>query len=133
MNDLGTGTIFLASHKKGQTFEQSISEFIREATKTVQQRITEDELVEYSQTLAALYGQGVSYLYFTRKHRDEALGQAFLLYPKKQFNSEESIALSRAKASTEIRLHTLCKEILESIKVRLAVCRQQLQMRQLER
>lgn len=133
MSELTSKDVFLTSHKRGQKFEESIATFVRKATEMLQQKVSEEGLIEFSHDLGALYGEGISFLYFSRKHRDEALAKAYEAHPRKTMNSEEQTAVCRAEAGPQVRLHEAIKEILEATKVRLSVCRQHLQMKQMER
>ncbi len=133
MSELTSKSIFLASHQKGQSFDDSLAEFISKATWLTQKKITEAELLDFQQELGEVYSEAVGWLYFTRRERDKALGAAFMEYPKKLFNSEEQIALSRAKASAQIRVHELIKEMMEAIKFRKQVNGQKLEDRKMER
>lgn len=119
--------------KPGMSWSEAITEYVESATALVQRKCDDAELVEMQEDLSIAYGSGVTYLYGTRKHRDEALGNAFLEFPKGKVLSEEQIALARAKASAEIRLHTLIKDLLEAIKLRIQVNRQRLQLNEVER
>lgn len=133
MSELTSKNIFLSSHSKGQNFDESLAKFVTKATKLTQQKVTEDELLDFQQELGEVYSEAVGWLYFTRRERDKALGTAFMEYPKKLFNSEEQIALARAKASSQIRIHELVKELMEAIKFRKQVNGQKLEDRKMER
>lgn len=133
MSELTSKNVYLSSHKKGMDFDASLAEFINKTSRLVQTKCSEDELVEFLNDLGAAKGEAASFLYFTRRERDKALGNAYLKYPKKIHNSEEQNALARQASSAEIRQHELIKELIEAINTRIGICRQQLQMRQLER
>lgn len=119
--------------KPGISWFEAITKYVEDTTSLIQRKAGEDDLPDMQQELAVAYGSGITYLYGTRKHRDEALGNAFLEFPKGKVLSEEQIALARARASTQIRLHELIKDALEAIKLRIQVNRQHLNMRQMER
>ncbi len=127
--ELTSKTIYLRSHKSGQKFAESFANFISESSELVQRKVSEDSLLEYHQALGAALGESVGFLYFTRRERDKALGNAFLKYPKKIHNSEEQNALCRQEASGAIRSHELTKELMDALKVRIRICSEHLHMK----
>lgn len=131
--ELTSKQIYLRSHKKGQQFAESFANFISDTTRLIQNKVSENELEDFSQELAQALGECVSWTYFTRRHRDEALGKAFEDRPKAGRNSEEQIATARAASSNQIRNHELIKEIADAIKERLRVNRQHLELKARER
>lgn len=119
--------------KSGMTWVQCVTQYIENTTALLQRKCSEDELLDMQEELAIAYGSGISYLYGTRKYRDEALGKAYQEFPKGKVLSEEQIARARAKASSEVRLHALIKDLLEAIKFRKQVNTQKIEDRKMER
>lgn len=131
--ELTSKSIYLRSHEQGQTYDESFAKFIRKTSELVQRKVDETELSDYNQELGAALGESVGFLYFTRKHRDKELGEAFECYPRKTVNSEEQVALSRMKASAAIRNHEITKELIDALKHRIRITTQHIQMKAMER
>jgi hypothetical protein len=108
----------LIPHKKGESFVQTITEFLDRGLTLVRKKIDSDHLSEYLHELGSLHGEAVSFLYATRKYRNKALKAGYEMYPKGKCNSEEQIALVRAYADEEYNLHSLVKDLTECIKSR---------------
>ncbi len=129
--ELPSGTVHLNSRES--TFIASVTTFIERATELIQQKGDDNSLLDFNQTLAATYGECMSYLYLTRKYRDQMLAEGFARFPKPQYNSEAQVAMARKHASAAVRLHELMKEIADSIKVRLQVNRQHIDIMRMEK
>jgi hypothetical protein len=119
LEELGSNTVYLSHHKRGQSFSDTLAAFIKHVTRLTQETVDEEGLSEYRTRLGVANAEAKALLYFTRKFRDKALAEGFEKYPKGSYNSEASIALARQYASLAIRVHEAVKDQIEAIRVRL--------------
>lgn len=133
MSELTSKHIYLASHKKGQSFDDSFAEFVSRATRLTQKKVTEHELIDFQDELGQINSEAVGWLYFTRRERDKAEGEAYQKYPRGKHNSPEQDALSRRDSSTSTRNHKLVKEIMGAVELRKQTIRQKIEDRKMER
>lgn len=117
------------SRERGETFEESITGFIKQTSGLLQEEVQDGGYPAYLEELAAVMTEASQYVYFTRKHRDQMLAQGFAMYPKPQYNSEAQVALARQYASQAVRLHELVKDLRDAIRLRITLGRDRINQR----